>query len=102
MEALFMQAFESRDAAEAQMRQQVDVYSRSLSRALVAAGHQPPPCLLPHPAASERRVGAEEQMRQQVASYSQSLACALLAAGHQPPAWLLQPPADVDVPTLGR
>uniref|UniRef100_K3YN04 Inner centromere protein ARK-binding domain-containing protein n=1 Tax=Setaria italica TaxID=4555 RepID=K3YN04_SETIT len=53
MEALFMQAFERRDAAEAQMRQQVASYSETLTCALLAAGHLPPPWLLPHPAALE-------------------------------------------------
>ena len=80
------------------MRQQVEAYSQSLARALVGAGHLPPPWLLPPDAgdgALELRDGAEEQMRQQVVSYSQSLAGALLAAGHCPPAWLLQAPADV-------
>ncbi|RLM60870.1 hypothetical protein C2845_PM14G17700 [Panicum miliaceum] len=109
MEALFMQAFERRDAAEAQMRRQAASYSHTAARALLAAGHLPPPWLLLHPAAfaalgrrgagaaeaAELRGGAEEQMQQQVVSYSQSLACALLAAGHFSPAWLLQAPADV-------
>ncbi|CAL5001498.1 unnamed protein product [Urochloa decumbens] len=93
MEALFMRAFEIRDAAEAQMRQQVASHSHTLARSLLAAGHLPPPWLLPHPAAlakSDPRGAVEAQMRQQVDSYSQ-----FLAVGHRPPAWL-QPPADVD------
>ena len=100
-----MQAFERRDAAEAQMRQQVASYSQTAARALLAAGHLPPPWLLPPDAsdgALELRDGAEEQMRQQVVSHSQSLACALIAAGYRPPAWLLQAPAPADVATDGR
>ena len=46
-----MQAFDRRDAAEAQMRQQAASYSQTAARALLAAGHLPPPWLLPHPAA---------------------------------------------------
>ncbi|CAL4999486.1 unnamed protein product [Urochloa decumbens] len=98
MEALFMRAFEIRDAAEAQMRQQVASHSHTLARSLLAAGHLPPPWLLPHPAAlakSDPRGAVEAQMRQQVDSYSQFLTGTLLAVGHRPPAWL-QPPADVD------
>jgi len=92
METLFMRAFERRDAAEAQMRQQAASYSRTLACGLLAAGHQPPPCLLPHPApfaALFRRGAAEEQMQLQVEAYSQSIACALIDAGHLPPPWLL-------------
>ncbi|CAL5005598.1 unnamed protein product [Urochloa decumbens] len=98
MEALFMRAFEIRDAAEAQMRQQVASHSHTLARSLLAAGHLPPPWLLPHPAALAKpdpRGAVEAQMRQQVDSYSQFLAGTLLAVGHRPPAWL-QHPADVD------
>jgi len=51
MEAPIMQAFDRRDAAEAQMRQQAASYSQTAARALLAAGHLPPPWLLPHPAA---------------------------------------------------
>nr|XP_034598660.1 uncharacterized protein LOC117859619 isoform X3 [Setaria viridis] len=98
MEALFMQAFERRDAAEAQMRQQVASYSETLTCALLAAGHLPPPWLLPHPAAFgalERGGLAEAQMKQQVDAYSRSLARTLSGAGHLPPPWLLPPDAGV-------
>ena len=73
MEMLFMRAFERRDAAEVQMRQQAASYSRTLACGLLAAGHQPPPRLLPHPApfaALVRRGTAEEQMQLQVEAYT--------------------------------
>jgi hypothetical protein len=87
-----MGAFKRRDAAEAQMQQQAASYSRALACGLLAAGHQPSPWLLPHPAsfaALFRRGTAEEQMRLQVEAYSKSIACALIDAGHLPPPWLL-------------
>lgn len=42
-----MQVFERRDWVAAQMRQQVDSHAQSLACTLVAAGHRPPPWLLP-------------------------------------------------------
>jgi len=96
MEALFRQAIERRDAAEARMRQQV--YSHTAARALIAAGHPPPSWLLPRPAPFAaldcRGAGAvEAQMRQQVEAYSRSLARTLVGASHMPPPWLLPPDA---------
>ncbi|CAN6224813.1 unnamed protein product [Urochloa humidicola] len=47
MEHLFMEAFERRDWLAAQVQQQVDSYSQTLARSLLAAGHKPPEWLLP-------------------------------------------------------
>ncbi|KAL6646072.1 hypothetical protein ACP70R_017680 [Stipagrostis hirtigluma subsp. patula] len=74
MEALFMQAFELRDSVEAQMRQQAGFYSQTLACALLAAGHRPPPWLLPAPADVanfEGRERAEAPVGQQAAPDSQ-------------------------------
>ncbi|KAI5014583.1 hypothetical protein ZWY2020_055973 [Hordeum vulgare] len=51
MESLFMQVFERRDWVIGQMRQQVDSHAESLACAFLAAGHRPPPWLLPSCAA---------------------------------------------------
>ncbi|KAJ1268978.1 hypothetical protein BS78_07G174800 [Paspalum vaginatum] len=98
MEAVFMQAFENRGEAEAQMRQQVEAYSQYLAWVLIDAGHLPLPWLLPHlgaVATLKHRAQAGAQMRQQVVSFSRSRARALLAAGPRPLPWLLQSPAEV-------
>ncbi|CAN6196322.1 unnamed protein product [Urochloa humidicola] len=47
MEHLFMEAFERREWLAAQVQQQVDSYSQTLARSLLAAGHKPPEWLLP-------------------------------------------------------
>ncbi|CAN6204776.1 unnamed protein product [Urochloa humidicola] len=47
MEHLFMEAFERGDWLAAQVQQQVDSYSQTLARRLLAAGHTPPEWLLP-------------------------------------------------------
>ncbi|CAL5081929.1 unnamed protein product [Urochloa decumbens] len=57
MEHLFMEAFERRDWLAAQVQQQVDSYSQTLARSLLAAGHKPPEWLLPSASLSQEPNG---------------------------------------------
>ncbi|XP_037434839.1 uncharacterized protein LOC119301936 [Triticum dicoccoides] len=59
MENLFMQVFERRDWVTGQMRQQVDSHAESLACAFLAAGHRPPPWLLPSCAAGPQELNGK-------------------------------------------
>uniref|UniRef100_A0A453L1X7 Uncharacterized protein n=1 Tax=Aegilops tauschii subsp. strangulata TaxID=200361 RepID=A0A453L1X7_AEGTS len=59
MENLFMQVFGRRDWVTGQMRQQVDSHAESLACAFLAAGHRPPPWLLPSCAAGPQELNGK-------------------------------------------
>ncbi|KAI4965013.1 hypothetical protein ZWY2020_057671 [Hordeum vulgare] len=86
MENLFMQVFERRDWVTGQMRQQVDSYAESLACAFLAAGHRPPPWLLPSCAAGPQELNGKPIVPGLLFSGSQITTPATNRTVFQPPA----------------